>query len=334
MRVSFFATGLTVGFALALHAQAPGPLEFGLYPTARKLTTAVAPPTNWSAGATVSAGYWFTDFTGVEATAYGGFAPQLNQNWQSQLNEIMPTMSLVVGTSRAGVVQPYVLGGIGYERFRFPPPLDPPHDLSVGTAHAGAGVNIRLGTWSALRIEGNTQFGARTPSFGLMTGLSVFPGSHRRADAPRLVYVTDTVREHVVDTLRLHVTDSVRVTQVLHLATNTVLVLKDASFDIGRSELRPEARAALDAAAIDLTAEPARNVRIAIVGHTDNVGSPTYNYNLGLARATSVRDYLASRGVDASRMRVASAGLEEPIADNRTAAGRQLNRRVVITRVE
>lgn len=336
MRVSFVVTSFAVGFAAALKAQAPSPFELGLYPTARKLTTAAAPPTTWSGGATLAAGYWFTNYTEVEATAFGGFTPQTNEAWQSQFNELLPTLSLVIGTSRAGVLQPYLLGGIGYERFRFPPPLSPAHSLSVGTGHAGGGLRLRLGPWSALRLEMNSQFGPRTPSWGFMTGLSVFPGSRHTIPAPRIVYVTDTVREREVDTVKQHVTDSVRVTQVVHTVaeTNVVLVLKDAAFDVGRSELRPEARSALDAAAVDLTSEHARGVRIAIAGHTDSVGSAEYNYRLGLARATAVRDYLAAHGVDESRMRVTSAGREQPIADNHTAAGRQLNRRVVITRVE
>jgi OOP family OmpA-OmpF porin len=72
------------------------------------------------------------------------------------------------------------------------------------------------------------------------------------------------------------------------------------------------------------------NVPIQIIGYTDSVGSDSYNNRLGLARATAVRDYLVQAGVDPNRITVSSGGKSNPVASNRTAAGRALNRRVVI----
>jgi len=65
-----------------------------------------------------------------------------------------------------------------------------------------------------------------------------------------------------------------------------------------------------------------------ITGHTDNTGSRQHNQNLSERRAGSVADYLVTRNVDRTRMLVQGMGLDQPIADNGTAAGRASNRRV------
>ena len=69
-------------------------------------------------------------------------------------------------------------------------------------------------------------------------------------------------------------------------------------------------------------------VTIAITGHTDSSGDDSWNRVLSRARAQAVADYIASNGIEADRLIVAGAGAAEPIADNSTAYGRQLNRRI------
>jgi outer membrane protein OmpA-like peptidoglycan-associated protein len=68
-----------------------------------------------------------------------------------------------------------------------------------------------------------------------------------------------------------------------------------------------------------------------VTGHTDNTGSRSYNQNLSERRARSVADYLVTREVAQSRMFVQGLGLDQPIADNASAAGRAQNRRVELT---
>jgi outer membrane protein OmpA-like peptidoglycan-associated protein len=70
--------------------------------------------------------------------------------------------------------------------------------------------------------------------------------------------------------------------------------------------------------------------RVLIEGHTDNVGSATYNQGLSQRRAESVRHHLTQGGIASQRMSVSGMGLERPVASNNTAAGRQQNRRVEI----
>ncbi len=65
-----------------------------------------------------------------------------------------------------------------------------------------------------------------------------------------------------------------------------------------------------------------------VSGHTDSTGSRSYNQTLSERRAGSVADYLATRGVDRSRMLVQGVGQDQPIADNSSDQGRAQNRRV------
>jgi OOP family OmpA-OmpF porin len=69
-------------------------------------------------------------------------------------------------------------------------------------------------------------------------------------------------------------------------------------------------------------------LQMAIEGHTDNVGADATNQKLSENRAAAVKAYLVKKGVDASRVNSAGFGESQPVADNKTAAGRQQNRRV------
>ena len=69
---------------------------------------------------------------------------------------------------------------------------------------------------------------------------------------------------------------------------------------------------------------------ILIVGHTDAMGSDSYNQGLSERRASSAASYLMSQGVERDRLRTAGRGESEPIDSNDSAEGRQLNRRVEI----
>ncbi|ODT34020.1 MAG: hypothetical protein ABS55_12010 [Lautropia sp. SCN 70-15] len=102
----------------------------------------------------------------------------------------------------------------------------------------------------------------------------------------------------------------------------------DISFDTGRADIKPNFRPILDRFAQTLNANPGTTVRI--IGHTDSTGTDAVNEPLSVNRAASVRQYLADRGVSATRIAIDGRGSREPIADNATAAGRAQNRRVEI----
>lgn len=99
-------------------------------------------------------------------------------------------------------------------------------------------------------------------------------------------------------------------------------------FDVGKSELKPEALAALDDIARQVS-EFGRDIRVTVEGHTDSTGSDDANRRLSEARARSVWAYLATR-IDIANNRVSIQGYGEtrPVADNATDEGRAKNRRV------
>jgi outer membrane protein OmpA-like peptidoglycan-associated protein len=102
----------------------------------------------------------------------------------------------------------------------------------------------------------------------------------------------------------------------------------DVSFDVGRYAIKPNMRPVLDRLASTLNQHPVTTVTI--VGHTDSTGSDAVNEPLSVNRAAATRDYLVQRGVSAQRVAVDGRGSRQPIADNSTAAGRAMNRRVEI----
>ena len=71
-------------------------------------------------------------------------------------------------------------------------------------------------------------------------------------------------------------------------------------------------------------------VNVDVVGHTDWIGTEAYNMKLSRARAETVHRLLVKLGVSDSRLTIKWRGKDEPVADNKTDAGRALNRRVEV----
>ena len=71
-------------------------------------------------------------------------------------------------------------------------------------------------------------------------------------------------------------------------------------------------------------------MNILIIGHTDNVGTDTYNQKLSEGRAKSVRNEMVRRGIDPDRIEWKGMGESQPITTNDTEEGRATNRRVEI----
>jgi outer membrane protein OmpA-like peptidoglycan-associated protein len=103
-------------------------------------------------------------------------------------------------------------------------------------------------------------------------------------------------------------------------------VIPGIEFDTGKATIRPVSRPTLDEAASVLVEYTA--LKVAISGHTDNVGDKNTNIELSKARADAVKEYLVGKGVAADRITTRGAGPNEPIADNATRPGRQQNRRI------
>lgn len=99
-------------------------------------------------------------------------------------------------------------------------------------------------------------------------------------------------------------------------------------FDFGKATLSNNAKTNIDNLAASLNSYP--NTDIMIIGHTDDVGSDAFNLTLSEQRASSVRTYATSKGVDTNRLKVVGKGESEPIVANDTDANKALNRRVEI----
>lgn len=99
-------------------------------------------------------------------------------------------------------------------------------------------------------------------------------------------------------------------------------------FETGKATLNPVSMDQISNINSILKAYP--SVEIKIGGYTDNTGDPKSNQKLSLERAEAVRTSLLEKGVEGIRMVAEGYGQEHPIADNKTEAGRDLNRRVAI----
>jgi outer membrane protein OmpA-like peptidoglycan-associated protein len=110
------------------------------------------------------------------------------------------------------------------------------------------------------------------------------------------------------------------------------VVLRGVNFETGKAVLTEESFQILDRVYESLVEWP--EVKVEIRGHTDSVGSRLYNKRLSRKRAESVRNYLISRGISSDRLEAEGMGEDDPIADNATAAGRALNRRVELHRID
>ncbi len=108
-----------------------------------------------------------------------------------------------------------------------------------------------------------------------------------------------------------------------------VTLPESITFDVDSTVVQPRFQGTLAQLAQNLQEFP--QSRITIVGHTDNTGTVQYNQGLSEARARSVAQRLIGGGVSASRISTFGEGEFSPVASNSTAAGRQQNRRVVIT---
>ena len=107
-----------------------------------------------------------------------------------------------------------------------------------------------------------------------------------------------------------------------------VLTLGDVLFETGKAQLQSGATGNLNTLVKFLNNYPNRTVLIE--GYTDSVGSNDYNQELSSRRAESVQAYLVGQGIDRGRLTASGLGESAPVADNESAMGRQLNRRVEV----
>jgi outer membrane protein OmpA-like peptidoglycan-associated protein len=101
---------------------------------------------------------------------------------------------------------------------------------------------------------------------------------------------------------------------------------KNILFATSSYRLLPASNRGLNDVVKILAADP--NLKLVIDGYTDNTGKPETNQALSEKRAGAVKTYFVKKGIEGDRITVNGHGEEDPIADNKTAAGKRKNRRV------
>jgi outer membrane protein OmpA-like peptidoglycan-associated protein len=117
-----------------------------------------------------------------------------------------------------------------------------------------------------------------------------------------------------------------QVLQTRDTARGLVVSMPDVLFDFNKYTLKPEARERLARISGIVLAYP--DLKLQVEGYTDSIGTEEYNQTLSDKRAEAVRDYIVTSGVSMNNVVARGMGKADPVADNSTAAGRQLNRRV------
>ena len=157
------------------------------------------------------------------------------------------------------------------------------------------------------RYPGTTRNGIASSNYGAYQASFRVTGAGPRAGGPVQAPVAEAIRR--TGQVQLYVT-----------------------FRTGSADLDISAAPVLMQVRDAMAADP--GLRLRLVGHTDSTGSEAVNRPLSAARARSVLAWLAANGVDAGRLAAEGRGPAEPIADNKTEDGRQMNRRVQALRLQ
>jgi outer membrane protein OmpA-like peptidoglycan-associated protein len=142
-----------------------------------------------------------------------------------------------------------------------------------------------------------------------------------KADAERARQAAEDLRARLLEQFN-------RILETHDTPRGLVVNMGDVLFDLGKHDLRPEAREKLAKLSGIVLAHP--GLKLEIEGHTDNTGSDELNQTLSERRAQTVRDYLVEQGLAGDCLTAKGLGKLLPVADNGTPAGRQKNRRVEI----
>lgn len=169
---------------------------------------------------------------------------------------------------------------------------------------------------------------ARSADGTVLAGIATF--NARRVDGPAVLMTVVTAEE--MDTQMDHQPLTVGDMEAGLIDEGRVAV-QDILFEFDSARILPESSQALSTVAELMQQLP--DMKLLVVGHTDNAGSYHYNLSLSVERANSVVSYLTGQhGVSDDRLQAAGAGMMAPIATNRTEQGRTLNRRVELVEMQ
>lgn len=166
------------------------------------------------------------------------------------------------------------------------------------------------------RLISNAPFAAL-----LVGGLSACGGAIQFADTTPITLAREAPPPAVVETPRVEVKN------------DRIVINEKIQFAIDKAEILPVSHGLLNEVVTAIQGH-GEIKKVAVNGHTDDDGDEKYNQGLSERRAKSVMGYLVEHGVDAARLDAKGFGESQPIADNATFQGREVNRRVEFLIVE
>ncbi len=191
---------------------------------------------------------------------------------------------------------------------------------------------MSMANFDKVKIE--QSFGILAGSSGIMTNPSVTPLSQMNIVAKRSIKDTVTKTEDQIEEQiksMMHGQNMDNMVSVVKTDKGlSVRILDSALFNLGSSELLPQAGPILDRI-INIVKDSSYYINIE--GHTDDTGSPDFNWKLSTERALSVIDYFVKADFNPVRLSASGYGQYHPILPNITAQNRSMNRRVEINMV-
>lgn len=222
-------------------------------------------------------------------------------------------------------IAPYLLAGVGAQRND----RDISRTSTEGFADAGIGLLARLrkaedtGRELSLRLDARARYDGDS-NLDQMVGLGLQYAFGRKS---RSATQTTTAPPAPAAPVQNIAAAPQQPATPVRTTPERDIRLPAIAFAFDSAHLSAAATAALDDAARTLRLHP--DVEVEVAGHTDNIGSSTYNLALSKKRAEAVRSYLVERGIT-NALTVRGHGEDQPTADNSTEAGRAKNRRVVL----
>ncbi len=185
---------------------------------------------------------------------------------------------------------------------------------NANNTQKGAGIGVAAGALLG-GILGNNIGKGNNAALGAVIGAAVGGG-------------TGAIIGNKMDKQARKITEALPGAEVERVGEGIHMVLKEDAirFNLNKSTLTTQAKANLDK--LVPVFKEYGETNIDIFGYTDSTGKPDYNLKLSRERAESVKAYLISKGLMASRMKTTGFGIADPIATNDTEEGRSINRRV------
>jgi len=196
---------------------------------------------------------------------------------------------------------------------------------AVGGAGLGAGLGAIIGNQTGSAGAGVAIGSAAGALGGALIGNQLDENDRANSDSRRRI---EDQQARLEENHRLISELKERGADVTQTSRGVIVNLPDVLFQFNSSRLTGDAQGTLSEISEVIRDLPDR--QISVEGHTDSIGTTSYNKRLSVRRANSVADGLRSRGVSGQRLRVAGYGEGSPIATNNSEAGRARNRRVEI----